>query len=396
MKGGAVFGRRAVPLTLGVAVAGALALSACSSISDVVSSVNPFAASGPKMARLEPIKNTADVQKRWAANAGKAGNYTFVPAVAGSSVYAAGSDGTIVRIDDGVTVWRIKAGQALSAGVGSDGKIVLVGTPKGEVLAFAAADGKPLWQSRVSSEVLAAPVIGTEGVAVKSGDNRVFLLDAANGRRKWMYQRATPPLSLRSSAMPVFADNYLFAGFPGGKLVALDLKNGAPVWEGTVALPKGTTELDRVADVVSVPVVDGRQVCAVAFQGRVACFDLGQGGQLVWARDFSSAAGLALDGRYLFLTDEKGAVHALDRSTGASIWKQDKLLNRRVSAPVVKRGLVLVGDGQGLLHFLSREDGAFAARMQSDGTPIVATPQTIGSAFLVQTAGGTVMAVDAQ
>lgn len=185
-------------------------------------------------------------------------------------------------------------------------------------------------------------------------------------------------------------------GFPGGKLVALDLKNGAPIWEGTVALPKGATELDRVSDIVSVPVIDGRQVCAVAFQGRVACFDLGQGGQLLWARDFSSAAGLTIDGRYLFLTDEKGAVHALDRTTGASVWKQDKLVNRRVSGPVVKRGLVLVGDGQGVLHFLAREDGAFAARAQTDGTPVVAPPQTIGSAFLVQTSGGTVMAMDAQ
>jgi outer membrane protein assembly factor BamB len=376
-------------------MAGVLVSSGCSTISDTIGSMNPFASSGPKITPLEPIKTTADIHPRWTASAAKAGNYAFTPAVVGSSVYVAGGDGTVARVDDGATAWRINAGQPLSAGVGSDGKIVVVGTPKGEVLAFSASDGKPLWQARVSSEVLAAPVVGADGVAVKSGDNRVFLFDA-EGRRKWAYQRATPPLSLRSSASPVFADKYLFAGFPGGKLVALDLKNGAPVWEGTVALPKGTTELDRVADIVSLPVIDGRQVCAVAFQGRVACFDLGQGGQLIWARDFSSAAGLAMDGRYLFVTDERGAVHALDRSTGASVWKQDRLVNRRVSAPVVKRGLVVVADVQGVVHFLSRDDGAFAARISTDGTPVVAPIQTIGSAFLVQTSGGTVMAMDAQ
>ncbi|MGE5489940.1 MAG: outer membrane protein assembly factor BamB [Actinomycetota bacterium] len=387
------FGLR--PLAMGLMAAGTLALAGCSTISDTMNSMNPFASSAPKLTPLEPIKATADVHTRWSAAAGKAGNYTFNPAVVDSSVYIAGNDGTIARVDDGASVWRISAGQALSAGVGSDGKIVAVGTPKGEVLAFSAADGKPLWQARVSSEVLAAPAVSSDGIAVRSGDNRVFLFDAA-GQRKWTYQRATPPLSLRSTASPVFSDKYVFVGFPGGKLVALDLKNGAPIWEGTVALPKGATELDRVSDIVSVPVIDGRQVCAVAFQGRVACFDLGQGGQLLWARDFSSAAGLTIDGRYLFLTDEKGAVHALDRTTGASVWKQDKLVNRRVSGPVVKRGLVLVGDGQGVLHFLAREDGAFAARAQTDGTPVVAPPQTIGSAFLVQTSGGTVMAMDAQ
>lgn len=383
------------PVVLGLVAAGTLALSGCSTLSDAMNSMNPFANSGPKLTPLEPIKATADVRTRWSATAGKAGNYTFNPAVVDSSVYYAGNDGTVARVDDGAPVWRINAGQPLSAGVGSDGKIVAVGTSKGEVLAFSAADGKPLWQARVSSEILAAPAVTSDGVAVRSGDNRVFLFDAA-GQRKWTYQRATPPLSLRSTASPVFADKYVFVGFPGGKLVALDLKNGAPTWEGTVALPKGATELDRVSDIVSVPVIDGRQVCAVAFQGRVACFDLGQGGQLLWARDFSSATGLTIDGRYLFLTDDKGAVHALDRSSGASIWKQDKLVNRRVSSPVVKRGLVLVGDGQGVLHFLAREDGSFAARAQTDGTPVVASPQTIGSAFLVQTSGGTVMAMDAQ
>ena len=100
---------------------------------------------------------------------------------------------------------------------------------------------------------------------------------------------------MRSAAPPVFAERFVFAGFPGGKLVALALQNGAPVWEGPVASPKGATELDRVADIVSVPVIDGRQICSVAFQGRVACFDMGQGGALIWARDISSAAGLALE-----------------------------------------------------------------------------------------------------
>lgn len=384
------------PLLLGVLLAAVWGLEGCSTVSDAVSAVNPFARSAPKMAELKPITPTAEATTRWSTTIGKAGNNVFVPAVVGSSVYIAAQDGSIAKLEGGVAVWRINAGQVLSAGVGSDGETVAVGTPKGDVLVFSAADGKPLWQAKVSSEVLAAPAVGPAGVAVRSGDNRVVLLDPADGHRKWLYQRATPPLSLRSSAPPLFADNYVFVGFPGGKLVALDLRNGAPVWEGTVALPKGTTELDRVADVVSLPVIDGSQVCSVAFQGRVACFDLAQGGSLVWAKDISSATGLAVDGRYLFVTDEKGAVHALDRATGSSLWKQDKLLNRRVSAPVVRRGLVAVADAQGVVHFLGREDGAFAARVQTDGTPVLAPPQISGSTFLVQTSGGAVVAIEAQ
>lgn len=382
-------------LLLPLAAAGLLA-GGCATISDTVDALNPFSKSVGKMASLPKFKPSIEVRSLWSASAGKAGDYTFKPAVVGNAVFVAGRDGTLRRLEDGKTVWKVATGQNLSAGVGANSRMVVVGTPKGEVLAYAAADGKPLWQAKVSSEVLAAPTVGDDGVAVRSGDNHVFLLDAGDGGRKWMYQRATPALAIRGAGSPVFADRYLFVGFPGGRLVALALQNGAPVWEGPVAQPRGTTELDRVADIVAPPVVDGRQICAVAFQGKVACFDMGQGGALIWSRDISSATGLALDGRYLFVTDDKGAVHALDRLTGSSLWKQDKLLNRRVSAPAVHRGLVVVADGEGVVHFLSREDGSFAARLKTDGAPVRSPVQLLGTNYLVQTAGGDVSVIEAQ
>lgn len=374
----------------------AAGLSGCATISDGIDAINPFSSSGPKMAPLQPIKDGVDLRVQWSTGVGKAGTYSFVPAIVDKSVYAAARDGTVYKLEGGKTVWKIDAGQPLSAGVGANSRLVVVGTEKGDVLAFSAADGKPLWQARVSSEVLAAPTVGDDGIAVKSGDNRVFLFDSADGGRKWVYQRSTPTLSVRSAGSPVFADSYVFVGFPGGKLVALSLQNGAPVWEGAVALPKGATELDRVADVVAPPAIDGRQVCAVAFQGRVACFDLGQSGALIWSRDISSATGVALDGRYLFVTDDKGAVYALDRLSGSSLWKQDKLLNRRVSGPAVYRSNVVVADGEGLVHFLSREDGSFVGRQKTDGTPVRAPVQQLGSGFLVQTSGGNLSAIEAQ
>ncbi|MBK6356913.1 MAG: outer membrane protein assembly factor BamB [Betaproteobacteria bacterium] len=377
-------------------VASGLLLAGCATVSDTIDSINPFASAGPKMAPLGPLTATADVRTAWSASAGKAGDYTFTPAVVGSAVFVASRSGTVSKLEDGKLVWKIDAGQPLSAGVGANGRLLVVGTSKGEVLAFSTENGKALWQAKVSSEVLAAPVVSDDGVAVKSGDNRIHLLDAGDGGRKWVYQRSTPSLSVRSAGSPVFADRYIFVGYPGGKLVALAIQNGAPVWEGAVALPKGATELDRVADIVAPPVVDGRLICAVAFQGRVACFDMGQGGAMVWSRDLSSVAGLAMDSRYLFVADDKGVVYALDRQSGSSLWKQDKLKNRRLSAPVVQRGLVAVADAEGIVHFLSREDGSFAARQKTDGTPVRAPLQMLGNAVLVQTTGGNVSAIEAQ
>lgn len=368
-------------------------LSACSSLDFL----NPFARKGPKMAELTPIQATASLKPAWSYAIGKAGSARFYPAVVGEAVYVAAADGSIARLEDGKPVWRIQAGKPLSGGVGSDGRKVAVGTSTGEVLVFSARDGAPLWQARVSSEVLAPPLVTGELVVVRSGDNRIAAFDSEDGKRKWFYQRPSPTLSLRSSAPMLLADNFILAGFPAGKLVALAIQNGAPVWEGTVALPKGATELDRIADVVAPPVASGPLGCAVAYQGKLTCFDFSHGGNTLWSRDISSSVGLALDNRAVYVTDDNGAIQALAIDSGASLWKQDKLFLRRVSAPLtIGYRHLAVGDTEGIVHLLNREDGAFAARFATDGSPIDVPPQRLGDRILVQTRQGNVFALDVQ
>jgi outer membrane protein assembly factor BamB len=376
-----------------VAVVATLALGACST----VEKFNPFSSSTPKIqpTELATIQSTAELRSMWQASIGSAGEFTFSPAVVGDSVYAAARSGTVARFDGGREVWRIAAGQPISGGVGSDGKLVVVGTPKGEVLAFDAVTGRETWKARVSSEVLAAPAVADGLAIVRSGDSRIFGFDAVDGKRRWVYQRSTPTLSLRSNVGVVLAGRLTLAGFPGGKLLAIANSNGAAVWEGTVALPKGATELERVADVTSSPVVSGSTVCAAAFQGRVACFDTNSGNTL-WSRDMSSSAGVDIDSRYVYVADDKGAIHALDRNSGASIWKQDKLSNRGLSRPLALAGHVAVADYQGVVHLLRSEDGAFAARATTDGSAVRAEPVRFGAGVLVQTANGGLYVLEAR
>lgn len=368
----------------------------CSSMSSTLESMNPFSKSAPKVkpAELTPIQATGELKTQWQAAIGNSGDFVLAPAVVGDSVYVAARDGVLARLDGGRQVWRINAGQVLSGGVGADGKLVVVGTPKGDVLAFSAADGRAVWQARVSSEILAVPAVSGDLVAVRSGDARIFGLEAADGKRRWVYQRSTPALALRSNVGLTMTDRAIYAGFPGGKLVAVALNNGAALWESTVALPKGATELERIADVASDPVVEGRIVCAVAYQGRVACFDAGNGNQ-AWARDVSSTSGLDISGRALYVTDEKGAVHAFDRNSGASLWKQDKLFMRALSRPVAVGRRVAVADFQGVVHLLSEDDGGFIARLTTDGSAIMAAPRRLGEGFVVQTRNGGIYALAA-
>jgi outer membrane protein assembly factor BamB len=131
----------------------------------------------------------------------------------------------------------------------------------------------------------------------------------------------------------------------------------------------------------------GREVCATAYQGRVACFDTANGTQL-WARDISSLTGVSLDARYAFVSDDKGAVHAFDRSTGGAVWKQDKLAYRQLSMPQPAGNAVVVGDFEGYVHFLSRDTGAFIARYNARGGGVRVPPLPLPAGTLVQTQGG--------
>lgn len=383
----------------GISLAGLLALSlgGCASIGESIST--GFGLWGGKDTTEKPsplpeIRPSLAASIQWQNAAGAAGDYVFTPVVVDGAVYAVGA-GAIARFDEasGKPLWRVETGRKLSGGVGVGGGLVLVATPKGEVLAYD-PDGKEVWQARISAEVLSAPQASDGIVVVRAVDGRIFGLDAHDGKRKWVYQRALPSLAIRSHAGVVVTRGAVFAGYAGGKLVALSLANGSLGWEASVAQPRGATELERIADVTSLPVIDGNRICAVAYQGRVACFDL-VNGNLAWAREMSSISGLALDQSYLYVSDARGAVHALDKNSGASIWKQDKLANRRLSAPLARGNHVAVGDLEGQVHFLAREDGSFAARVATDGSAIGAAPQALGQGLVVQTRNGGLFSIGA-
>lgn len=341
---------------------------------------------------LAPIEAKLTPRAAWTASVGKSAGLNLRPAIEGGQVYAAAADGAISVLaeDTGKLASRIETKKPISGGLEAAGGRIFAGTLKGEVFAVDPA-GKVLWTAPVPGEVIAPAAVSRNTVVARTSDGRIFAFSVADGKRLWVYQRLTPSLLLRSAAGVLAIGGDVVAGYPNGKLVALDLDDGKLTWEATVALPKGSTELERIADVAGLPVIDGGNICAAAFQGKVACFEIATR-NLLWSREISTARSLASDAKNLYLVDETGAVQALDKKTGASVWKQDKLLYRRVTAPVVFDGKVVVGDLEGYLHVLSPEDGSILGRLPTDGTQIVSLVPAL-SGLLAQTAGGAVVSV---
>jgi outer membrane protein assembly factor BamB len=363
------------------------------------SSLNPFAkkpSTRNQPAALVDFKPTLQVQTAWTASVGKADKYVFTPALVGNDLYVAAANGNLTRLDaaTGRAVWQIDAGMRLTAGVGSDGDVVVVSGSNGAILAFD-NQGKLRWKSQASSEVLSAPAVGQGVVVVRSLDNRVIGLDAATGTRKWTLQRNAPPLSLRTAPGITIANGAAYVGLSGGRLLALSLNNGAPRWEVPVGDPRGTTDLERVADIAGTPVVAGRDVCAVSYQGRVACVDA-VSGQGLWWKTFSSDVGVGVDERAVYAADERGALNAFSRNGGTSLWRNNQLAYRSLSTPIAAGSVVAVGDYQGYVHFFAKQDGLMLARVPTDGSPILAAPLIARGKLIFQTQSGTVVALAAE
>ncbi len=349
---------------------------------------------------LTELKGTLSVKTLWKADVGKAGRYFFSPAIIGPDVIAAGGKGTVERfvLATGTVVWKTELDTPLAAGVGSDANTTAVVTDGGDIIALDSA-GKPRWRVPTNTEVLSAPAVGEGLVIVRTTDNRMIAYDADTGRKKWTYQRTAQPLVLRTNAGLVIQGSLVYAGFPGGKLAAITTANGVLRWESSVATPKGATELERVADVVGTPLVVGREVCTAAYQGKAGCFDTTTG-NAIWTRDVSSSTGVEIDGRFAFVTDDDSNVLALVRTSGASIWKTDKLSYRRMTAPASVGRAIVVGDYKGFVHWLSREDGTLIARSTTDGSSLQIAPRAfnVGAApaVLFQTPKGELYAFVAE
>ena len=369
----------------------ALALAGCGGFTSWLGG-----SSREKPAELVPLANQISVSTVWSTDVGGTDKQrlNLRPRVDGNTVYAADADGRVVALDaaTGRQAWKVDTDKEISGGPGSGEGLVLVGTADGEVVALDAPTGAQRWTRQVSSEVLSAPAVAQGVVVVHTLDGKLTGLDAADGSQRWQYDRVASGLGLRGSSSPVISGGNAICGLAGGRLVAIELATGFPIWETTITLPTGRSELERVVDIIGDPLLVAGQVFVGTYQGEVAAL-YDSSGQVAWRRKVSSYSGVATDGRALYLSDDNSLVWSLDMRDGAALWKQEALRGRKLSAPAVIGGWVVVGDLEGYLHWLSPHDGSLVARTRVGSARITAQPKAAEGTLYVLGDGGDLAAL---
>jgi len=350
------------------------ALTACASGSDAL-----------KPADLGANPALLGVRTAWTSKIAPV-NFPLQVKVTGQTVALAGNDGAVLSLDarSGAVLWRAEVGAPIAAGVGSDGRFSAVVTRANELVVLEA--GQVLWRAALTAQVFTAPLVAGERVFVLGADRSVAAFDARSGRKLWQQQRPGEALVLRQAGVLTAVGNTLVAGL-SGHLVGMNPANGNTVWDATLAAPRGTNDIERLVDLVGGFSRQGNELCVRAFQSAVGCVDALRG-SVTWKRAAAGAVGVQGDEAQVYGVESDSRVLAWQRANGQPVWTSDRLLYRKLSAPLVLGRSVVVGDATGLVHLLSRADGTPLTRLSTDGSAIEVTPVAAAGTLVVVTRNG--------
>ncbi len=354
----------------------------------VVAVVGAGCSSGPdkiKPTELAPNPALLGVRLAWSARMG-ALDFPLEVKVNGDNVTLASADGVLRSFDarSGAALWQSANLGRIAAGVGSDGRLAAVVTRDNELITLDA--GRELWRQKLPAPSYTAPLVAGGRVFLLTADRSVSAFDGNSGRKLWNQQRPGEALVLRQAGVLLAVGETVVAGI-GGRLLGLNTSNGAVKWDAPIASPRGTNDIERLVDLVGRPARDGNVVCARAFQSAVGCVDAVRG-TLLWTKPASGSVGVAVDEKYLFGTEGDGKIIAWRRADGERAWDSERLRYRELTAPLLIGRSIAVGDGSGLVHWLSRDDGSLLTRMATDGSAVATTPVLAGGTLVVVTRNG--------
>ncbi|WP_036276318.1 outer membrane protein assembly factor BamB [Methylomonas sp. 11b] len=352
-------------------------------------------------AALQEYTPEVQVEVLWKESIGNGADEKYlklIPAVAEGTVYVGDNKGHLQArgAGNGSLTWENNTDYSFSAGPGLGVHTVVMGTSTGEVIGFDKASGEQRWKVDVPSEVLAAPVVSRGIVIVRTTDGKIIGLKEDNGAQLWTFEHNVPALSIRGTGAPIIIDDNVIAGSANGKLEALQLRDGKSIWEATIAIPSGRSEVERLVDLDVDPVAARGAIYIAGFTGGASSVSEVDG-DVLWRNEaVSSYTGLSLDYRYLYVSDTQSEVWQLDQRSGASLWKQKDLHNRQLTAAVVYQNYVVVGDFEGYVHWLSNSDGRQLGRIQVSKAAIEAKPVVVDDTVYIYAKDGTLAALRAK
>jgi len=352
-------------------------------------------------AKRPKVETQTKLKRNWRVKLGKKiapGDAVISPILLGDHLYAASTNGRVEKIvaQTGKRAWETKFKKVtITAGVGVGSGLVLVASDQGTVYALSQQDGATSWTTELESEVLASPVVGSDIVVVRTGDGKVHGLATYDGEVLWTISRQLPRLTLRGDSRPLIVQGAVFTGFSDGTLAALEAKTGRALWDFPISFPRGSNEIDRLADIDTTPLLVGDFLYISSYQEVTHALDV-KNQRIAWSAEVSSYHTLAYDAAFLYVSDRQGVIHQIKRTNGERVWSQKGLRLFSTSAPLSVGPYVAVGDGAGNLYVMSKRDGSYVGKHSLGARTIIGDPIVDADTFYFIDSDGNLQSLSLQ
>ncbi|PXZ08499.1 outer membrane protein assembly factor BamB [Gilliamella apicola] len=350
------------------------------------------------------VNNQFSIQQVWRnSTAGNTHIYSLLgPINYDNAVYVASRSGQVKAVDlsNGHTIWDKNLSQStlfssktalFSGGVSADDKYVYIGSERAVVYALDRNDGNVIWEKPVRGEVLARPVSSADKLIIHTANGNLQALNRNTGADEWDVMLEVPPLSLRGNSTPTIAHGAAIFGDDTGHVNAYYINNGQLIWQQRISQPSGSTEIAKLNDVDSTPIIEGNLAYAIGYNGNVVALDLSNG-QIVWRKEMGSTHSFVVDSQQLFVVDQNDNVRAVSKNGGTILWTQAGLLHRQLTDPVIYENYIVVGDFEGYLYWLDKDNGEIVAKTQVSSSGLISKPLVVDNKIVVQAKNGDIYA----
>ena len=329
---------------------------------------------------IKPYEKKASLELIWENKVGDNDAHNLNLIFSEEFVIAATSDGSLrkMQMETGETVWEKEVSEEIMIGVGGDFENILFIT-EDSYLWCLDSEGNAIWKIFIDGEVLTSPVISNKKAYVRLTNYEILQIDLKQGDIDWRYIHSSPALAFDSTSALTFSDGVIYGGFGAGKIVAVHQKSGAFIWEANISQVKGSTDIDRLNDVLSKPIINDSEVYAVSTSGDLTAIDR-TNASITWTRKISSFNNITFDGFDIYLAHKSDSIYSLDsKRNGKTNWRNADLQYRRITDPIIIGDHIAVGDFDGYVHLLNSETGIVEERAQiTSGVPIGKNIHSIG------------------
>ena len=305
----------------------------------------------------EDFENKVQVNQPWLKE------FDFLPRYAEivfkeDSIFFITEDGVFTKLsqDTGDTLYSKKIDSKIKTGLFSDLEDHFYFTDERNFLTKIDKKGNLVWSIRLPNSLNLKPFFYKNQIIFKYINNNIESFDINTGLSLWSYVRQNPPLSINVQSPITIADDVLYSGFPGGKVVIIEPESGSFLTELTLSRPKGVTEIDRTNDVSGHLGIIDNLLVASSYNGEITTFDRASGSK-IWSRKISSYHGVSTDNINLIVAHENDSIYNFDLKSGKTLWKNNDLSFRKISTPLIYNDFLLAIDYIGALHIIDLNEG---------------------------------------